>query len=276
VNVKHTPEFLRKRYADRRKRGVCVDCETKVMDRARCEDCREKNRGYQQAYELRKPEVSAARMKRLYWQNPKHFRAQASRRRTEKKIRGECLKCPALAADGSNHCAKHIASESERQRVRRARKAAGLPPRKGGRPPGTLRKVHEDVLLGAMCECGQPRAMDAEACPRCSYLDGTDAIDSVARVIDALRDSNAGMSLRELCVALDMDDGLTNGCRSMWRWIQSLMSDGRIRRYWREDSQTTGPTMRSYRNGQTLRENAVGCWVYVLAGKTEREWGRAA
>lgn len=258
-------EYMRARYADRKARRVCVDCEAPTDGRIRCVDCGARQSERNTRYDRAHPEIVAARMRRVYWKDPEKSRARARQLRLEKKLRGECLKCPAPVADGSNHCAKHTASECLRQRDYNARKRSGGPLKKGGRKPGSGK-----VQCLSFCECGAEKAVEAEACDRCSHLEGH---GSPAIVIAALRGSD-GLSLRELCESLGMNTDINNGQRQMRRWVDMLLGASRIRRYWREDS-SGGESTASYRNGETRKQHAIGCWAYALDGKTEREWKAA-
>lgn len=255
------------RYQERKARKVCVDCEAPTEGFARCNDCLERGREARAKYDQVHPEVVAARMKRLYWQDPEKFRARSRRIRLEKKLRGECLKCPELAVDGEDHCAKHVELELARKRDYRERMRNGGPLKKGGRKP--MKKAV--VIVLSRCECGSEKAVDAETCDRCAHLDGS---GTKARIITALRGSD-GMTLKDLCVALGMNTDVSNGRRQMWRWIKELTEESRIRRYWLEGSETSAETSESYRNGKAQRQHAVGSWAYLLDGKTEREWKRA-
>lgn len=124
----------------------------------------------------------------------------------------------------------------------------------------------------AHCDCGEPKPRAAESCNRCAYLDGTDTALPLDRIIGVLRTNN-GMSMRELCEALGLDVSHSNGQRSMFRWIKTLTEQGRIRRYWRENTMTE--ERRVFKSGGKARCH-VGCWVYALDGLTDEQWRRKA
>lgn len=252
-------EQRRATYADRKSRGVCVRCEAPSGEFAQCEDCRARNKVYSSNYQKRNPKLYADWMRRAYQQDPEKFRQRQRDRRLAKKLKGECGVCSEPAADGSNYCVGH--TESERARKRKE------PTRASVRQPAPPRSVP--------CDCGEPRAPGLDCCARCAHLDGIGRRDRAADVIEALRGSD-GMSLRELCRVLGMDDSLGNGTRSMWRWVKRLMDEGRIRRYWHEDSTASTEHVESFRNGDGEKRGAVGCWAYCLDGKTEREWRKSA
>lgn len=114
------------------------------------------------------------------------------------------------------------------------------------------------------CECGNERSRNAQACKRCTYLDG---VREAAFVIDALRGTD-GLSITEICALTG-----TTYHEAMQRALKRLMRIGRVRRYWRETDAHLVERSPSRRKWGT--RGGSGCWVYALDGATEREW-RAA
>jgi hypothetical protein len=101
------------------------------------------------------------------------------------------------------------------------------------------------------CECGNPKSVKSECCPRCTYLDGT---RTGAAIICALRGTD-GLTAQEIHAAIG------GGYESATtRSLQVLMRAGRVRRYWRESAQE--------RDGWLVTSGTTGCWVYILDGKT--------
>lgn len=243
-------ERLRQRYAERKARGLCPDCGSPAGGFVRCAECRLRGNESSTRHAKSNRDKIAARQSRLYWRDPEKFRERQRQRRLEKKLRGECQDCPLPAADGSNYCDEHTEYRCARKR------GHSVTPK-----------------LRARCECGERISSDVTCCARCAHLDGLDGKASIGTVVAAMRGSD-GMSLRELCEAVGINSDLNNGTRQMWRWVQKLMESGRIRRYWRESSGDI-TKMESYRGGTSERADAVGCWAYVLNGKSEEEWQRA-
>jgi hypothetical protein len=109
-----------------------------------------------------------------------------------------------------------------------------------------------------LCECGNLKTRSAGACDRCSYLDGRSF--KQAAVIAALRDTG-GASLTELADAIG-DDG-PSARRAMLKTTQTLMRDGRLGRYLRENDAKEITAQRLGR-AQRFRTSASTSWVYVL------------
>lgn len=130
---------------------------------------------------------------------------------------------------------------------------------------------YRTTALGrADCECGRPKEIDLEACSYCLYLDGE---DRPGMIIAALRGTD-GLTLRELCVELGMNSDIGNGQRDIWRYVQRLMEQRRIRRYWREEVCPTLTKATGFAGNAAYRQARAG-WAYALDGQTAKQW-RAA
>lgn len=253
-------EYMKALRQDRKSRGVCTQCEAPSYGFTLCIDCRAVHVAQQRQYAQRNPAPTAEAVRRRYWKNPELHRERQRKARLERKLAGLCLYCTSLAADGSNYCAQHTESTRARNREAAARRRKGLPKKERSSP-----QVRSAPVI-TPCACGSPRMSGADCCARCAYLDGVGRRDSASRVIDALRGSD-GMSLVALCEALDMNENIDSGLRTMWRWVKRLMKEGRVRRYWVEDSSTD-----KHSAFGVMAPKAISCWAYCLDGKTEREW----
>lgn len=114
------------------------------------------------------------------------------------------------------------------------------------------------------CECGNEKSNNAEACDRCTYLDGT---RGSSRIIEALRTAT-GLSIAEICGVLGTPYDWHNGgaARSIHRTVVSLMKSGRVRRYWR-DAESKQVEGRAFGSRGLVTVGGWGCWAYTL---TER------
>lgn len=80
--------------------------------------------------------------------------------------------------------------------------------------------------MASRCECGRRKGAYAEACDRCTFLDGRGKLQR--EIIGALRDTD-GMTGAEIAVAVGADHQ-----RAIERTMIRLVRDGRIRRRWSE------------------------------------------
>lgn len=118
----------------------------------------------------------------------------------------------------------------------------------------------KDAVFGSSreCECGNSKSRKSKACDRCLFLDGRRQDWGI--VIDAMRGSR-GMSLLELCEATKSGVEFSNHRRAMLRTMQTLMEQGRVRRYWREGDEFA--VSNAWGRGANSC-GAGGCWAYVL------------
>ena len=121
-NAAAEAERQRARYHRFKSEGRCVQCGGLMLPewagRVHCPQCAEAKAARAQTPEqlARRRELSRGRMRRQYQADPVRAAAQQRERRNEKKMRGECIRCPQAALEDSNHCAHH--RETERTRVR--------------------------------------------------------------------------------------------------------------------------------------------------------------
>lgn len=106
-----------------------------------------------------------------------------------------------------------------------------------------------------ICECGARKATSCEACPACTFQDGT---RENAQIIDVLRGTD-GLSAPE--VARMLGNTYTEGTA---RSLRRLLRIGRVRRYWRDASSVDGTFMCFGAKVTGSRVFGNGCWVYAL------------
>ena len=122
------------RYHDRKRRKVCVVCESPdiAADRVRCPGCLADNNRVSGAYHtlrrMRGP-VPASMADRhtklsLYWSNHDVYREAMRQRRLEKKIAGQCRDCPADSLEDNVRCAECREKDLASKHGKRPRRTA--------------------------------------------------------------------------------------------------------------------------------------------------------
>lgn len=120
------------------------------------------------------------------------------------------------------------------------------------------------------CDCGEPKEFTAEACDRCTYLDGGkigrgNGCSNAAEVIAALRGTD-GLSIPDILRELGRSPTRGGAYRGIHRTLQAMLRSGRVRRYWREGEPTV-IVAEPFGNDRRPRCGAGGgCWVYQLWG----------
>lgn len=112
-----------------------------------------------------------------------------------------------------------------------------------------------------VCQCGNAKSSAAQACRECARLDGSKPRQAL--IIDTLRGTD-GLSIREICEELDGYVDHSGNYATAMRSLQSLIRDGRVRRFKRESN---GVSINVFGMHGVYAEQALTEWAYILDGR---------